>query len=42
MARGQMDMWLIVIGVVVANSKWSSNDGDESHGGLGGLKEAVV
>ena len=32
--RDQIDRWSIVIGVVVADSRWSSNDGGESHGRL--------
>ena len=32
--RDQIDVRLVMIGVVVADSRWSSNDGGESHGGL--------
>ena len=38
-ARDQIDRWLIVIGVVVEDSRWSSNDGGESHKELGMLME---
>jgi hypothetical protein len=34
LTRGQIDGWSIVIGVVVASSRWSCNDGGESHGRL--------
>ena len=32
--RDQIDGWLVMIGVVVADSRWSSNNGGESHGRL--------
>jgi hypothetical protein len=32
--RDQIDGWSIVIGVVIAGSSWSCNDGGKSHGGL--------
>jgi hypothetical protein len=34
LTRGQIDGWSIVIGVVVAGSRWSCDDGGESHGRL--------
>ena len=32
--RDQTDGRLVLIGVVIADSRWSSNDGSKSHGGL--------
>ena len=40
-AHDQIDRWLIMIGVIVEDSRWSSNDGGESHGGLGVLMEVA-
>jgi len=40
-AHDQIDRWSIVIGVVVADLRWSSNDGGESHGELDMLMEMV-
>jgi hypothetical protein len=39
--RGQINGWSIVIGVVVVGSKWSCNDGGESHGRLDRLMEVA-
>jgi len=34
LTHDQSDGWLVMIGVVVADSRWSCNDGGESHGRL--------
>ena len=41
LARDQTDGRLVMTRVVVADSKWSSNDGGESHGGLDVLMEVA-
>jgi hypothetical protein len=40
LTHDQIDGWSIVIGVAITGSRWSCNDGGESHGGLDVLMEA--